>query len=47
VAPTTQIEEVVEAHILQVTEFSSPLPDDESEDGVMDIFKVFAAQKKK
>jgi hypothetical protein len=47
VAPTAWVEEVVEAHILQIVEFSSPLPDDESEDEAMDIFEVFAAQKRK
>jgi hypothetical protein len=46
-APTARIKEVVEAHILQVAEFSLPLPDDESEDEPMDIFKVFATQKRK
>jgi hypothetical protein len=46
-APTTQIKEVVEAHILQVMEFSSPLPNNESEDEAMDIFEVFTTQKRK
>jgi hypothetical protein len=46
-APTARIEEVVETHILQVAEFSSPPPANESEDKAMDIFEVFAAQKKK
>ena len=48
-APTSRIEEVVETHILQVAEFSSPPPADESEDEAMDsdIFEVYAMQKKK
>jgi hypothetical protein len=47
VAPTTQIKEIVEAHILQIVEFSLPLPDNKSEDEATDIFEVFAAQKRK
>jgi hypothetical protein len=46
-APTAWIEEVVETHIIQVAEFSSPPPADESEDEAIDIFKVFTMQKKK
>jgi hypothetical protein len=42
-APTAWIEEVVEAHILQIAEFSPSLPTDKSEDEAMDIFEVFAA----
>jgi hypothetical protein len=44
---TAQIEEVVEAHILQTTKFSPPLPTNKSEDEAMDIFEVFATQKRK
>jgi hypothetical protein len=47
VAPTAWVEEVVEAHILQVAEFSLPLPNDKSEDEVMNIFEVFTTQKRK
>jgi hypothetical protein len=48
-APTSQIEEVVETHILQVAEFSSPPPANELEDEAMDsdIFEVYTMQKKK
>jgi type IV secretory pathway VirB10-like protein len=47
VAPTAWIKEVVETHILQVAEFSSPPAANELENEAMDIFEVFTAQKKK
>jgi hypothetical protein len=45
--PAAHIEEVTEANILQVTQITQTPEQDPSEDSGLDIFQVFAAEKKK
>jgi hypothetical protein len=47
VVPSTYVKEVMKTHILQVTEVSQPHLTDESKNKALNIFKVFATQKKK
>ena len=44
---TSQIEEVMESHIIQVLEAASPEEEEEAQEFSSDIFKVFTTEKKK